>query len=113
MSLLDLGGSPQQEVSDATRRVVDNATRLREERGSTETLLEAVTALEAALEGPGPHARRLESIIATLARRSPTRAEADLLDRYIDVLAALNEALHSDVELNPARELYDRALIAI
>jgi hypothetical protein len=112
-SVLDLGGRRTQDMTDAARQVVETANRLRSERGSSETLLEAITALEAALEGPGPHARRLESVITTLARRAPARAEADLLDRYVEILSAVSGALHGDIDIERARELLARALVAI
>jgi hypothetical protein len=113
MSLLELAGPPSRDMTLAARRVVETADRVRAGRAAPETLYEAAERLDAALAGPGPHARRLESVITALARRAPARAEADLLDRYIEVLRAVGSALHSDVELQAARELLDRAIVTI
>jgi hypothetical protein len=113
MSLLDLAGPPSRDMTDAARQVVETADRVRAGRAAPETLYQAAERLDAALAGPGPHAQRLVSVITALARQAPARAEADLLDRYIDVLRAVNSALHGEVELEVARELLDRALVTI
>ncbi len=113
MSLLDLGGRRKRNTGDAAREVVQCARRVRDQRASQETLLEAAQKLEAALEGPGPHSERLERVITTLARRAPVRAQADLLDAYIDALAALNDALHGDVAVVTAVELHTNALATV
>jgi hypothetical protein len=113
MSLLDLAGPPSRDMTDAARQVVETADRVRTGRAAPETLYQAAERLDAALAAPGPHARRLVSVITALARRAPARAEADLLDRYIDVLRAVNSALHGEVELQVARELLDRGVVTI
>ncbi len=113
MSLLDIGGKRSRDVGDAAERVVEVAKRVREERTSTETLLEATQTLEAALAGPGPHARRLERAITAIARRAPARTTADLLDAYVDVLGDVNTALHSDVTLNAASALHERSVTIV
>jgi hypothetical protein len=107
MSLLDMGGKRERLVSDAGGRVVAAADALRRRRASPESLLDAVQELAAVLEGPGPHMTRLQTLIEALARRSPVRAEADLLDVYIDLLREAN-ALHGDVTLESAADLYSR-----
>jgi hypothetical protein len=112
MSLLDLGGKRQRLVSDAAGRVVQAADGFRRERVSRESLLDAVHELAVSLEGPGPHMRRLQTLIEALARRSPVRAEADLLDVYIDLLREAN-ALHDDVTLESATELYSRTQLTL
>jgi hypothetical protein len=109
MSLLDMGGKRERPVSDAASRVVEIADELRRERASQESLLDAVQELAVALEGPGPHIVRLQTLIGSLARRPAVRAEADLLDAYKDLLGEAN-ALHTDVSLDSAVELYSRAL---
>jgi hypothetical protein len=113
MSLLDLAGPPSRDMTDAARQVVETADRVRAGRAAPETLYQAAERLDVALAGPEPHARRLVSVITALARRAPARAEADLLDRYIDVLRAVNSALHGEVELPVARELLGSALVTI
>jgi hypothetical protein len=113
MSLLDLGGRRKRNTDDAAREVVEIARRVRDQRASPETLLEATQKLEVALEGPGPHSERLERVITTLARRAPVRAQADLLDAYIEALADLNNALHGDVALATAVELHASALATV
>lgn len=67
VSLLDLGGKRQSNMTDAARKVVRTARRLRDGRTTSDTLLEAAQSLEAALEGPGPHSERLEQVITELA----------------------------------------------
>ncbi len=113
MSLLDLGGRRKRNTGDAAREVVEAARRVRDQRASPETLLEATRKLEVALEGPGPHSERLEHVITTLARRAPVRSQADLLDAYIDALADLNDALHGDVALTTAVELHTKAVATV
>jgi hypothetical protein len=112
MSLLDMGGKRERAVSDAADRVVEAAEELRRERASQESLLDAVQDLAAALEGPGPNIARLQTLIEALARRSPVRAEADLLDVFIDLLREAN-ALHGDVTLESAADLNSRAQLTL
>ena len=112
MSLLDMGGKRERLVSDAADRVVEVADELRRERASQESLLDAVQELAAALEAPGPHMARLQALIEALARRSPVRAEADLLDVFIDLLREAN-ALHGDVALDSATDLYSRTQLTL
>jgi hypothetical protein len=112
MSLLDMGGKRERLVGDAAGRVVEAADELRRERASQHTLLDAVQELAAALEGPGPHMTRLQSLIEALARRSPVRTEADLLDVYIDLLREAN-ALHGDVTLEAASDLCARTRLTL
>lgn len=112
MSLLDLGGKRQRSVSDAADHVVRVAKKVRDERASEESLLDAVQQLAAAREGPGPHIERLETLIGTLARRSPVRAKADLLDTYVELIKEVN-ALHGDVTFDCALDLYSRAMTTL
>lgn len=112
MSLLDLGGKREQPMTSAARRVVQVGKRWRRERVSEESLVEAIQQLAAALEGPGPHIARLQSLIASLTRRPPVRAEADLFRVYVDLLGEAN-ALHGDVALESARELYSRVEVTL
>jgi hypothetical protein len=72
MSLLDLGGRRKRNTDDAAREVVEIARRMRDQRASTETLLDATQKLEAALEGPGPHSERFGSSPVRAAGISPT-----------------------------------------
>lgn len=113
MSLLDLGGKRKRDMTDAARKVVETAKRLRESQTSPEALLDATQTLEAALAGSGPHNERLERVITGLARRAPARAEADLLDSYVEALADLNNALHGDVTLTDAVEMHKRAVTTV
>lgn len=112
MALLDMGGKRERLVSDAAGRVVETADELRRDRSSQEALLDAVQELSGALAGPGPHMTRLQTLIGALARRSPVRAEADLLDVYIDLLREAN-ALHGDVTLESASDLYARTQLTL
>jgi hypothetical protein len=112
MSLLDMGGKRERLVSDTASRVVGIADELRRERASQESLLDAVQELAVALEGPGPHIARLQTLIGSLARRPPVRAEADLLDAYKGLLSEVN-ALHADVAVDSAVELYSRARVTL
>ena len=109
MSLLDLGGKRERPISDAANSVVRVADEVRRQRASQESLLDAVQHLAAALEAPGPHIDRLQTLIGSLARRQPVRAEADLLETYVDLLGDVNR-LHADVTLDEAVQLYSRAL---
>jgi hypothetical protein len=112
MSLLDLGGKRERLVSGAAGLVVKVGEELRRERASQEALLDAIQQLAAALEGPGPHIARLQTLIESLARRPPVRAEADLLEAYIELLGEAN-ALHGDVTLESAQNLYSRVEITL
>jgi len=112
MSLLDMGGKRERVVGDAAGRVVAAADELRRDRASQESLLDAVQELAGALEGPGPHMTRLQTLIEALARHSPVRAEADLLDVFIDLLREAN-ALHGDVTLESASDLYSRTQLTL
>jgi len=112
MSLLDMGGKSERRVSNAAARVVEVADQLRRERASQEPLLDAVQQLAAAIEGPGPHISRLQKLIGSLARRPAVRAEADLLDSYVELIGEVN-ALHADVAVETAVELYSRALTTL
>jgi hypothetical protein len=107
MSLLDMGGKRERLVSDAAGRVVQAGEESRRQGASQEALLDAIQHLAAALEGPGPHIARLQTLIESLARRPPVRAEADLLEAYIDLLGEANR-LHGDVALESAQNLYSR-----
>ncbi len=109
MSLLELGGKSERLVSDAADRVVERGDEFRQERASRESLLDAIQDLAAAREGPGPHIARLQALIGSLARRSPVRANADLLDVYVALIGEVN-ALHGDVTVEKATELYERAV---
>jgi hypothetical protein len=112
MSLLDMGGKRERVVGDAAGRVVAAADELRRDRASQESLLDAVQELAGALEGTGPHMTRLQTLIEALARHSPVRAEADLLDVFIDLLREAN-ALHGDVTLESASDLYSRTQLTL
>jgi hypothetical protein len=112
MSLLDLGGKRERLVSTAAGRVVKVGEELRRERASQEALLDAIQQLAAALEGPGPHIARLQALIELLTRRPPVRADADLLEAYIELLGEAN-ALHGDVALQSAQDLLSRVEITL
>jgi hypothetical protein len=112
MSLLDMGGKRDQLMTGAARRVVVAGEEWRREPAPQEALLDAIQELAAALEGPGPHIGRLQTLIEALARRSAVRAEADLLDVYIDLLREAN-ALHGDVTLESAADLLSRTQLTL
>jgi hypothetical protein len=54
----------------------------------------------------------LQTLIGSLARRPAVRAEADLLDSYVELIREVN-ALHADVAFETAVELYSRALTTL
>lgn len=113
MSLLNIAGRPRRTTTDAARRVIDAYAKFRSGSGAADALDTAVTDLGAALDGPGPHDERLERVIRELARRSPARAEADLLERYIDVLDNANRGAHTKISVQVAGGLYEQALIVV
>jgi hypothetical protein len=112
MSMLDMAGRPERRTTNAATRVIRVAEAVRREPAALGSLLDAVQELAAAIEGPGPHIARLEALIGSLARRPAVRAEADLLQRYAELIDDLN-ALHADVSLDRASELYSRALATL
>src|SRR6202035_4434978 len=112
MSLLDLARKPERRVSDAADRVIEIAGGLDDAAASRESLLEAIGDLAAARKGVGPHIARLEALIGMLARNTPVRAKADLLDAYNELIGEVN-ALHADVSLDEARELHARAVTTL
>ncbi|MHB8531425.1 MAG: hypothetical protein ACYDC2_01765, partial [Solirubrobacteraceae bacterium] len=112
MSLLDMGGKRDQLMTRAARRVVQTGEEWRRERAPQEAFLDAVQELASALEGPGPHMGRLQTLIEALARRSAVRAEADLLDVYVDLLREAN-ALHGDITLESAADLLSRTQLTL
>jgi hypothetical protein len=99
-AILDLGGRRTQ---SATSTAIDNllATADAVSTGSKEApeMLADIDQLRAALHGPGPHARRLETVITDITQRRLARTQADLFDRYLTCLDNLNALTHS---LEPA-----------
>jgi hypothetical protein len=99
-AILDLGG---RRTRSATSTAIDNllATADAVSAGSKEAteMLADIDQLRAALHGPGPHARRLETVITDITQRRLARTQADLFDRYLTCLDNLNALTHS---LEPA-----------
>jgi hypothetical protein len=111
MSLLDMGGERHYPMTDAVDQTIDRANKLRD-GGSPEPLLEAVSELEAAWDGDGPHVKRLEALIGSLARHEPVRTKADLIDIYVELIGEVNR-LHANVTVQEATGLYERALATL
>ena len=98
------GGSPG---------VVAVANLFRDGRGSHQTLLEAASALDAALDGPGPHAHRLNSLITKLHAWAPERGRRPAGPLTSRSSTSSTGGLHSDIDLASAGELNRQALVAV
>ena len=110
IALVSLGGERLPGVGETAREVVRRWSLAEDGRLAWDAVGQAVSELIAALEGPGPNERRLESAVARIARERPTRATADLLEQYMRILDAANAALHAEISADAAGELYERAL---
>jgi len=111
MSLLDMGGKRRSPATDAIGKIICRAKEVRD-GGSCEPLLQAVSELEAARDGDGPHVKRLAALIGSLARREPVRTKADLIDIYVELIDEANR-LHANVTIQEATRLYERALTTL
>jgi len=115
MALLDLGGPPSRDFTDAANAVIKAAGAVRREEIDPGTLLDAVDRLEATITGPGPHVRRLVTVIADQSHRTPARTEADLFHAYVEVLGSLNRLTHApdSADLDNARQLLHEAFVTV
>jgi hypothetical protein len=115
MALLDLGGPRSRDFTDAANAVVAAGAAARRGDAEPARVFEAVDALEATINGPGPHARRLETVIVALSHRTLARTEADLFEAYVRVLGSLNHLAHAvdQPDLGQAVQLLHEAFIIV
>jgi phage-related minor tail protein len=67
IALVSLGGQHLQGVGETAREVVRRWSLAKDGRLARDAVGQAIAELKAALEGPGPNERRLESAVARIA----------------------------------------------
>jgi hypothetical protein len=92
MSIVERGGARPRGVGDAAREVV---RRFEATGADSDRLADSIRKLAEVLDGPGPNAERLARLLGELARLPPTRASADLIDRFVTALDAANRWTHA------------------
>jgi hypothetical protein len=92
MSIVERGGARPRGVGEAASEVV----RRFDATGADHVhLAESIRKLAEVLEGPGPSGERLARVLGELARLPPTRASADLIDRFLAALKTANVWTHA------------------
>lgn len=108
-AILEWAGTRPRGMTDAAREVV---RRFDGAGGDSAQLADAIGRLRIVLDGPGPHAERLERALSELARLPPTRATADLIERFVAALDGASVRLHAETPptAEDARALYEATL---
>ncbi|WP_156028186.1 hypothetical protein [Candidatus Solirubrobacter pratensis] len=92
MSIVERGGARPYGMGEAARDVV---RRFAAVGAGRDRLADSIRKLAEVLDGPGPHAERLARVVGELARLPPTRASADLIERFVVALGAANAGTHA------------------
>jgi hypothetical protein len=92
MAIVERGGARPRGMTDAAQDVV---RRFDAAAADPDQLADSIRRLAEVLKGPGPNAERLERALSELARLPPTRASADLIERFIAALETANKWVHA------------------